>query len=192
MYQTFAAGGFRAPLRAIRAVLDTEQQPLQRYPLTVQQAADPRAVFLLNRNLVEVIEAGTGVGLQRLLPAGLQVAGKTGTTNDLRDSWFAGFSGDRVAVAWVGRDDNGPTGLTGSQGALPVWGELMRGVDNLSLQMMPPPGVEYHWVDGRGQLAAEHCEGAAAFPFIAGSQPSQMAACVGQQGSGGFWRGLFD
>ena len=192
VYQTFAAGGFRAPLRAIRAVLDTEQQPLQRYPLTVQQAADPRAVFLLNRNLVEVIEAGTGAGLQRQLPAGLQVAGKTGTTNDLRDSWFAGFSGDRVAVAWVGRDDNGPTGLTGSQGALPVWGDLMRGVDNLSLQMMPPSGVEYHWVDERGQLAAEHCEGAAAFPFIAGSQPSQVAACMEQQGSGGFWRGLFN
>ena len=192
VYQTIAAGGFRAPLRAIRAVLDTEQQPLQRYPLTVQQAADTRAVFLLNRNLVEVTEAGTGAGLQGLLPPGLQVAGKTGTTNDLRDSWFAGFSGDRVAVAWVGRDDNGPTGLTGSRGALPVWGELMRRVDNLSLQMMPPPGVEYHWVDSTGQLAAEHCEGAMAFPFIAGSQPVNVAACVEQQDSGGFWRGLFE
>ena len=192
VYQTLAAGGFRAPLRAIREVLDQQGQPLQRYPLTVSQAADTAAVFLLNRNLVEVTEAGTGAALQRMLPGGLQVAGKTGTTNDLRDSWFAGFTGDRVAVVWVGRDDNASTGLTGSQGALPVWGDLIGKIDTLSLQMMPPSNVEYHWVDGDGRLAAEYCEGATAFPFIAGSQPALMSPCVEQQSSGGFWRELFD
>ncbi|MDJ0741164.1 MAG: penicillin-binding protein 1B [Gammaproteobacteria bacterium] len=192
VYQTIAAGGFRSPLRAIRAVLDAEQQPLQRYPLTVVEAAAAAPVFLLTRNLVEVTEAGTGAGLRRLLPERLQVAGKTGTTNDLRDSWFAGFSGDRVAVVWVGRDDNGPTGLTGAQGALPVWGDMMRRIDTVPLQMLPPAGVEYHWVDAAGQLAAEHCDGATAFPFVAGSQPATVAACVEQREAGGFWRGLFD
>ena len=199
VYQSLAAGGFRSPLRAIRAVLDAAQQPLQRYPLTVTQAADPAAVFLLDRNLVEVAESGTGAALRRLLPAGLQVAGKTGTTNDLRDSWFAGFSADRVAVAWVGRDDNAPIGLTGAQGALPVWADLMRGIDTISLQLTPPAGVEYHWVDGYGRLAAEGCEGAVAFPYIAGSQPVARAECTEraeraaeQRGLGGFLRGLFD
>jgi len=192
LYQTLAAGGFRSPLRAIRAVVDAERQPLQRYPLTVTQAADTAAVFLLNRNLVEVTEAGTGAALRRLLPQGLQVAGKTGTTNDLRDSWFAGFSADRVAVAWVGRDDNAPTGLTGAQGALPVWADLMRGIDNVSLQLTPPAGVEYHWIDRDGRLAAEHCEGAVAFPYIAGSQPEQRAVCTEQRSLGGFLQGLFE
>ena len=194
VYQSLAAGGFNSPLRAIRAVLDADQEQLQRYPLTVKQAADPAAVFLLTRNLVEVTESGTGAGLRRLLPKGLQVAGKTGTTNDLRDSWFAGFSGDRVAVAWVGRDDNAPTGLTGARGALPVWADLMRSIDTVPLQMTPPPGIEYHWVDGAGRLSAEDCEGVAAFPYIAGSQPAERSDCTEreQRGLGGFLNGLFD
>ena len=198
VYQTLAAGGFRSPLRAIRAVLDAEQHPLQRYPLTVAEAADARAVYLLDRNLVEVTQSGTAAALQRLLPAGLQVAGKTGTTNDLRDSWFAGFSGDRVAAVWVGLDDNTPTGLTGSQGALPVWADLMRGIDNQPLQLQPPGGVEYHWIDPAGRLAAEGCAEAVAFPFISGSQPTELSDCAAARAaednkeSGGFWRGLFN
>ncbi len=193
VYQSLAAGGFRSPLRAIRAVLDSSQQQLQRYPLTVSEAADPAAVFLLNRNLVEVTEAGTAAALRRLLPGGLQVAGKTGTTNNLRDSWFAGFSADRVAVAWVGRDDNASTGLTGASGALPVWADLMQRIDVLPLQLTPPGGVEYHWIDSAGRLAAEQCEGAVAFPYIAGSQPSERSACLDEPaGLGGILRGLFD
>jgi penicillin-binding protein 1B len=192
MYQSLASGGFRSPLRAIREVLDSGQQPLQRYPLTVERAADPAVVFLLHRNLVEVTENGTAVGLKRLLPSGLQVAGKTGTTNDLRDSWFAGFSADRVAVAWVGRDDNAPTGLTGASGALLLWGDLMRRIDTMSLQLTTPPGVEYHWIDSQGRLASQDCEEAVAFPYIAGSQPQDLSDCVDQRGLGGFLRGLFD
>ncbi len=192
VYQGLAAGGFSAPLRSIRAVLDSEQKQLQRYPLTVTQAADPAAVFLLTRNLVEVTESGTAAGLQHQLPARLQVAAKTGTTNELRDSWFAGFSADRTVVAWVGRDDNAPTGLTGSRGAMPVWAELMRSIDNLSLQLEPPPGIEYHWIDALGRLSAEGCEGAVAFPFIAGSQPVVRSDCSGQQGLGDFFRRLFE
>ncbi len=191
VYQTIAAGGFRSPLKSIRAVLDARQQPLQRYPLTVSQAADPAAVFLLTRNLVEVTEAGTAAALPRYLSGGLQVAGKTGTTNDLRDSWFAGFSADRVAVAWVGRDDNASTGLTGASGALPVWADLMANIDNASLQLVLPPGVEYHWVDQYGRLAAETCEGAVAFPYISGSEPTETAECVEQRGLGGFLQNLF-
>jgi penicillin-binding protein 1B len=192
LYQSLASGGFRAPLRAIREVLDAQQSPLQRYPLTIKQAADPAAVFLLTRNLVEVTEGGTAAGLRRYLPSGLQVAGKTGTTNDLRDSWFAGFSADRVAVAWVGRDDNTSTGLTGAQGALPIWGDLMAALDDMPLRLAAPPGVEYHWVDVSGRLASETCEGAVAYPFIAGSQPQLTADCVEQRSAGGFLRGLFD
>jgi penicillin-binding protein 1B len=192
VYQSLAAGGFYSPLRAIRAVLDADQEQLQRYPLTVKQAADPAAVFLLARNLVEVTDSGTGAGLRRLLPQGLQVAGKTGTTNDLRDSWFAGFSGDRVAVAWVGRDDNASTGLTGAGGAMPVWADLMRSIDTVPLQMIPPAGIEYHWIDAAGRLSAETCDGVVAFPYIAGSQPTERSDCTEQRGSGGFLNGLFD
>ena len=192
VYQGLAAGGFRSPLRAIRAVAQADEQPLQRYPLTVVDAAKPGPVFLLSRNLVEVTRSGTGASLQRRLPAGLEVAGKTGTTNELRDSWFAGFSADRVAVAWVGRDDNDPTGLTGASGALPVWARFMAMVPNRSIAKTPPSGVDYHWVDAAGRLASEGCDGANAFPFIDGSQPRTRSACVSSEGVGGFWRDLFD
>ena len=101
MYQTIAAGGYKTPLRAILAITDRQNQLLQRYPLTVERAVDPAAVFCLSTALQAVCEIGTGKKLKTLLPE-LSVAGKTGTTDHLRDSWFAGFSGSHVAVVWVG------------------------------------------------------------------------------------------
>jgi len=192
MYQGLAAGGFRSPLRAIREVLDSQGRPLQRYPLEVVKAADPAAVFLLDRNLVEVVRAGTARGLANYLP-GIEVAGKTGTTNDLRDSWFAGFSGDRVGVVWVGRDDNQPTGLTGSRGALPVWGRLMAALGTQPLALQAPSGVEYLWVNpDSGLLSDEHCPGAVAYPFIAGSGPDRADDCRGSVGVGDMFRRWFE
>ena len=68
---------------------------------------------------------GTGRDAAARLPRGMVVAGKTGTSSDTRDSWFAGFTGSYLAVVWVGYDDNRDTGLTGAAGALPVWADTM-------------------------------------------------------------------
>ncbi len=126
-YGAIAAGGFRAPLRSVRAVLDPEGEPLSRYPLEIEQVADPAAVAQLHRAMVLVLERGTGRGSAAAL-FGRRYAGKTGTSGDFRDSWFAGFGDDTLAVVWVGRDDNLPTGLTGASGALPIWAEIFAGV----------------------------------------------------------------
>ena len=190
LYQTIAAGGYRAPLRAIREVLDAQHAPLQHYALEVRQTVDPVATFLLTANLQEVVEQGTARGLRRYLGE-LPVAGKTGTTNDLRDSWFAGFGGDRVAVVWVGRGDNKPTGLTGSSGALPVFGKVMQQLQLAPLVQAPPAGVSYHWIDAGGMLSAEGCEGAHPVPFASGSEPQLRSSCADAP-LGGFLRGLFD
>ena len=125
LYSTLANDGFRTPLTAVRSVVDTKGQPLSRTALEVEQVADPNAVHQLNRGLVEVMRRGTGRSSAAYLPEGLVVAGKTGTSDDLRDSWFAGFSGDHLAVVWIGRDDNQPTGLTGAAGALTVWAPMI-------------------------------------------------------------------
>ncbi|WP_405233080.1 penicillin-binding protein 1B [Lentisalinibacter salinarum] len=125
LYSTLANDGFRTPLTAVRSVVDTKGQPVTRTALEVEQAADPNAVHQLNRGLVEVMQRGTGRSSKASLPEDLVVAGKTGTSDEYRDSWFAGFSGDHLAVVWVGRDDNEPTGLTGASGALSVWAPLM-------------------------------------------------------------------
>lgn len=127
IYGAIAAGGFRAPLRSVRAVLDPEGVPLSRYPLAIEPVAEPAAVAQLQRALQMVFERGTATGARARL-GGRRFAGKTGTSGDFRDSWFAGFGGDTLAVVWVGRDDNAPTGLTGASGALPIWSELMAGI----------------------------------------------------------------
>lgn len=180
MYQTIAAGGYRTPLRAILAVTDQRNKTLQRYPLTVQQGPNPKAVFCLTAALQGVASRGTARSLQQTLPPGLTVAGKTGTTDQLRDSWFAGFSGTHVAVAWVGRDDNNPTGLTGATGALGVWAETMAGIGTSPLKLSPPPGVNYYYADiTGGWIYGGRCGGSQSslLPFIAGGRLPEVIPC---------------
>jgi len=182
LYHTLASGGFHTPLRAIREVLSAEDEPLQRYPLTVHQAVAPGPVYLLNRNLQEVVRTGTGRGLSSFLSKELSLAGKTGTTDKLRDSWFAGFSGDKVATVWLGRDDNQPAGLTGSSGALQVWGDMMRRLDPSPLGLPRPDSVETIWVEqDSGLLADEGCDNARQFPFLRGSGPVTRSSCVARE-----------
>ncbi len=179
IYQTFAAGGFYSPLRAIREVLTAEQNPLQRYPLTVKQTVPAESIYLVNQILQEVVRSGTGQALAQYISPQMNLAGKTGTTDGMRDSWFAGFSGDKVAVVWVGRDDNKPAGLSGSAGALRVWGKIMQGIQPLALEMLLPESIEAVWVDPVSGLRAEaHCAGAIQVPYIIGFSPSEPASCI--------------
>ncbi len=187
VYQTLAAGGFRSPLRAIREVLTADGSTLQRYPLTVKQAVPAAPVYLLDWNLREVVEQGTARRLAKYMHSEQKIAGKTGTTNDLRDSWFAGFSADKVAVVWVGRDDNKSAGLTGSSGALEVWGDMMGRLPLNSVDQVRPENVVQVLVDTEnGLLADENCSAAKIYPFIMGSEPSDTSPCV----SGSFGRFL--
>lgn len=179
MYQTLAGDGFKTPLKAIRAVIASDGTPLQRYPLTVHQTADPAAVFLTNVLLQNVMREGTGRSAYSMIPRRFNVVGKTGTTNDLRDSWFAGFSGDYLGVVWIGRDDNQSTGLTGSSGALRVWSRLMRDASKQPVELVPPESIEWVWIDRiSGLRADEHCKNAVEYPFISGSAPLTIAPCV--------------
>jgi penicillin-binding protein 1B len=178
MYQAFASGGFRVPLRAIREVLMADGQPLQRYPLSVEQVIDPEPAYLLTHTLQSVVQEGTATGLKYYLPPDLQIAGKTGTTNDLRDSWFAGYTGDRLAVVWIGRDDNQPIQMTGAGGAMTVWGEMMARLDPDPLVPPVPENIESVWIDPATGLRTDAtCAGAIELPFIRGSAPEETAPC---------------
>jgi penicillin-binding protein 1B len=179
IYSTLAAGGFRTPLLAIRAVTTKEGQPLDRYSFKLQHTLPDGPVFLTTWAMHKVIELGTARWANSVLPAGRLYAGKTGTTEDLRDSWFAGFGSDRVAVIWVGRDDNRPTGLEGATGALHVWAHLMRDLDARGIDMTPPATVEQAQIEpASGRLADAGCGEALAMPFLRGSAPQQYAACA--------------
>jgi len=178
VYQTIAAGGFRTPLKAIREVLTADGEPLQRYALEVDQVIDPASLYLITVALQDVVREGTARGLAARLPSNLKIAGKTGTTNDLRDSWFAGFTGDRLAVVWVGRDDNRPIGLTGTSGAMSVWAEMMAGLDPEPLILTEPDGIERVWIDPvSGLLSDSDCPNAIELPFVEGSAPIDSAVC---------------
>ncbi|MBB3170190.1 penicillin-binding protein 1B [Simiduia aestuariiviva] len=177
-YHTLAADGFYSPLRAIKSVTTKDGLPLQRYPLAVEARLPAEAVYQLQYGLRAVMREGTGKGAYRYLPDTLDVAGKTGTTNDQRDSWFAGFSGEHLAVAWVGRDDNGTTPLTGATGALPIWARVMAGIETRGLDAPAPSGIHLYWVDGAtGRASGENCEGARLLPFTDGYTPQDRVPC---------------
>jgi len=178
MYQTLAGDGFLTPIKAIRAVVAANGERLQSYPFNIRQAVDPGATFIVNTMLQGVMLEGTGTSAYSLFPKDYGLAGKTGTTNDAKDSWFAGFTGDYLSVVWVGRDDNKPIGLTGSSGALPIWTRLMRTISNQPVFLNPPDNVKLVWVDpSNGLRARKGCGKAREYPYMAGSEPTGYSAC---------------
>ncbi|MGH8177152.1 MAG: penicillin-binding protein 1B [Steroidobacter sp.] len=147
LYNAFANGGFSTPLRAVRSIVDADGQPLKSFALEVTPVADPSAVYQVNRMLVQVMERGSGRAARVHLPASVVVAGKSGTSSDYRDSWFAGFSANHLTVVWIGYDDNAPTGLTGSSGSLAVWSRLMASIGTSSWSAPLPEGLEEAWIE---------------------------------------------
>ena len=147
VYTSLANGGFRARLRAVHAVVDENGRPLKSFKVQVEEAAPSAAVYQLDRMLTLVTTRGTGREAAARLPRGTVVAGKTGTSSDTRDSWFAGFTGSYVAVAWVGYDDNRVTGLTGATGALPVWADTLARLKSASFEPVAPELLEDRWID---------------------------------------------
>jgi len=167
MYQTLASSGFYQPQRAISSVLAANDTVVKRFGISVEQRFSPELIFLLNCALQQVVSDGTAKGLSRFLSSSFNVAGKTGTSNDLRDSWFAGFTGDRLAVVWLGTDDNKTTGLTGASGALVVWGEIMRALHPQPLDLLEPVGIEWKWLKpGTLELSS--------FPFLFASEQVKL------------------
>ncbi len=177
-YQTIASNGFNMPLRAIREVTTAEGESVSRYSIEIAQVIPPEAIYLLQYAMQQTMRTGTGKSAYRKLPAELNVAGKTGTTNDFRDSWFAGFSGDYLGVVWMGRDDNAPTRLTGASGALQVWSEVFRRLPQYPLSMVKPGAVEFVWYDAERQVLTDpECRGAEPVPMWGRAHHMPHEAC---------------
>jgi len=180
LYLNFASGGYHIPLRAIRSILNAEGEPLQRYDLQVSRVIDPQPAYLINRALQAVVEEGTARSLNHRFSTNLGLAGKTGTTNDLRDSWYAGYDGAQLAVIWMGRDDNQPMGLTGASGALRVWSGLYAQTGAVPNQPTAPEGIVVHGVDRvSGGLADRGCTDTVQLPFIESGSLPPPAPCAG-------------
>jgi penicillin-binding protein 1B len=192
MYQTLADQGFYSPLKSINSVQDEQNETLQQYPIRVQQRIKPELTYLINANLQEVVTMGTGSGLKYYLPEDYYLAGKTGTTNELRDSWFAGYGNNLLGVVWLGRDDNKPAGLTGSSGALKVWGKMMKQLDVGALEQNQPEAIKWYWIDSMNEVKLSgRCRNAEYLPFILGTEPRKTESCNPSRFSEGWLRRLF-
>lgn len=186
-YQTIASGGFKSDLRVIREVLDAYGRQLNRYPLQSKQVFDQDDVYLLTSAMQDVVRFGTARRINNIMPESLNLAGKTGTSDDLRDSWFVGFSGNYLAAVWVGRDDNKSTGLTGSSGALPIWIELMRKLPQQPLLPTLSDNIVYNWVDpGTSLITDADCPGAIAIPMRVDTMPEERTSCHSGNGAPGW------
>jgi penicillin-binding protein 1B len=179
LYQGIANDGFHVPLRAIRTVSDDQNRMLTRYPPSVTQVAEPEIAHLTQYLLSGVVERGTARSATVQLASSLPLAGKTGTTNDGRDSWFAGFGENYLTVVWVGRDDNGQTGLTGSSGALKLWTGIMKRIGIRPLKFGNSDNLEWAWVSEAGDAVFRAaCPGTIRVPLALPHGLPVMENCV--------------
>lgn len=168
LYLPFASGGLGFPPRAYVTATDGKRRVLSRNPSSTSRLVDTDMHFLVHFALRTVVDRGTASRVLGDFGKALRLAGKTGTTDDFRDSWFAGYSGNYIAVVWVGRDDNEPTGLSGSSGALPIWRDLMRELPLRPSVFDRPANVQWHNVDLlSGYRVDSGCVTAMEVPFIA-------------------------
>jgi penicillin-binding protein 1B len=152
-----------------------------------REVARPDTTYLVTNMLRAVINEGTGNGV-RARGFTLDAAGKTGTTNDLRDAWFVGFTPELLTVVWVGFDDNQPVGLSGSQAALPIWTDFMRRAlaGRSSVSFAVPEGVNFVGIDREtGKLGGPGCPNVVTEAFVAGTEPHEICPLhAGQWGHG--------
>ena len=189
LYQSLANDGFRMPLRAIRAVVDDEGRTLSRYAPEIEQTIKPNVAFLMRHILSRVVTEGTAGRVARKLPEMMPLAGKTGTSNAGRDSWFAGFGANYLAVVWVGRDDNGVTGLTGATGALDIWMALARTIRFAPIEFSPATDLEWAYVSAEGRAILDgDCDGAIRIPLAQPHGLTPQPHCSASRLSGNrFW-----
>lgn len=177
MYQVIANNGYFTPLTTIRLVSDKDNRVLDRIPLKSQKIFNQAQIIQVQRAMIGVVEEGTAKYLDTRFK-GQSLAGKTGTTNDTRDSWFSGFSSQLLAVVWLGNDDNKPVNLTGSSGALRVWADIMAQQKFKPFRISRDAALEWRYINRKnGGLTKQHCNNSVLLPFIKSQVPSKRSAC---------------
>jgi penicillin-binding protein 1B len=183
LYQYLAADGHAVPLLAVSGVLDGNGRTIKRYQVQGGKGEYQEAVRLTTWAMQQVTEYGTASAIGNSGLASLHAAGKTGTSNDMRDSWFTGFTGEHLAVFWMGRDDNKPTTLFGASGGLRAWRYLFAKLPTRPLSAAPGEGLEMAWINPADNKRTEsQCSGAQQVPVVAGSLAGDTEGC--------FWQGV--
>ncbi len=163
VYQTLADNGRYRQLSAVTHVLNADNQLLTGSGIAKAQAIPAASDFLVQHAMTEVVRSGTAKRLGQAFP-GVTLAGKTGTSNDSRDSWFAGFDERNVAAVWVGLDDNGKTSLYGSSGAMAVYQKFLQNRAPISLRRTPVNDIVQGYFDRQGVAQEPNCADVITFP----------------------------
>ncbi|WOT05655.1 penicillin-binding protein 1B [Shewanella youngdeokensis] len=166
VFQTIADNGRYRHLHSVTTVLNANNQPLAAASPKGSQAISAASNYLVKYAMTQVVESGTAKRLGQAFPH-VTLAGKTGTSNDSRDSWFAGFDERNVAAVWVGKDDNGKTSLYGSSGAMAVYQNFLNHRPPLSLRMAPVDGIVQGYFERDSGVAKEAgCNNIIALPAL--------------------------
>ena len=174
-YQTIASEGFYSPLNSIRTVESSGDVLSLSYPYKVEQRFRPEPIYLLKFVLKQTFISGTVRGFSSRVIEKWKTGGKTGTSDDQRDSWFVGYAGNYLMVVWLGFDDNRKSPLTGRTGALQVWKNFMSRLDPIAYEVRKPSRIRYEWVDVKdGLLSGERCKGSILIPFVEGTEPEMI------------------
>jgi len=176
LYQVIANQGVSVRPRVLLAVQGADGQLLTRYARQSEQLMEPETAFLIRYLLTRVTQQGTAKSMSWRFPNKI-LAGKTGTTNNLKDSWYAGFDNQQLAVVWVGRDDNKPMGLTGASGALTVWSDLFKQLNVHSIDLTAPAGIEFAAPKGGFLGLFSHCNQDEKWPFYSSDLPQNFKVC---------------
>jgi penicillin-binding protein 1B len=177
LFQVIANRGYFSPLTTIRQVSDQFNRTLNRIPLDSYKLFNEASMLQVQRAMIGVSEEGTAKYLAQRFK-GLTLAGKTGTTNDARDSWFAGFTQRELTVVWLGNDDNSPINLTGSSGALPVWADIMQKQGFDAFKLDRDESLEWHYINRfNGGLTKRECANSVLLPFTEQLIPENRSRC---------------
>jgi membrane carboxypeptidase/penicillin-binding protein len=155
-YAIMADYGLKVQPYAVTAVVDQHGKVIEGHELQARRVISPQLAYMLDFMLEQVVNHGTGYGARQrgfMRPA----AGKTGTTNDSKDAWFAGFTPNVLAVVWTGFDQREALGLTGAQASLPAWTEFMKAAtaSRPPADFIPPPGIVVEKVDPLSNCVAQ-------------------------------------
>ena len=174
-YTLFPNGGAIRPLKHILRIRRGDEDLKPPSAGGLRRVARGDTTYLVTDMMRAVLSEGTGASA-RANGFTLDAAGKTGTTNDLRDAWFAGFTPELLTVVWVGFDDNQPVGMSGGQAALPIWTEFMRNAlaGRPDEHFPPPDDIVFVTIDAEtGKLPTPLCPHVVTQAFIAGTEPRE-------------------
>lgn len=149
LYQTIANQGGRIELTTVDTIADRQGNIIYQHDKTAKQVVPQEAAFQTLFAMQQTVERGTARSLQNDY-ADLRLAGKTGTTNDARDTWFVGIDGKNISTVWLGRDDNGETKLTGASGALQIYKDYLSHTYIEKLKLNKPANMKWVGITQHG------------------------------------------